>query len=282
MKRILAILSVALVGAAVPVFAADFYDNFANPNISITRADPNNQWSGVTTQVFSYGNYDVIRTQYDQDHPVAAYQDSFYRIRVTGDNVDLYLTDATDNVGGAYQRNALENKISKYGYTYVASADQSKVNTGNITTLNTSERVKVGESMESPWWHDDTSNNQSVITRYGYYLGTFQAGDEIEIYMQDSTGNFSKSNTQGFMGSYGDGVNFADTLVQYQRNVGWLEAKSVMPLAALDVGNGNRVFYGIYGETSGSPLPGGAAVYVVAGLLAFGFIVLRRRKAIAV
>ena len=280
MKRILAILSVALAGAAVPVFAADFYDNFANPNVSVTRVNPDQPWTNVTTQVINYGEYEIIRTQYDKDHPVAAYQDSFYRIRVTGEKVDIYLTDAIDNVGGAYQNNALENKITRYGYTYVASANESKISTGSIKTLNTANRIQAGESMESPW-NKDTTNNQNVITRYGYYLGTFQAGDEIEIYMQDSTGSFSKSNTNRFMGAYGEGTSFADTLVQYQKNVGWNEARSAMPLAALDVGNGNRVFYGIYGETAGTPLPGGAAVYVVAGLFALGFIVLRRRKAIA-
>ena len=54
-----------------------------------------------------------------------------------------------------------------------------------------------------------------------------------------------------------------------------------MPLAALDTTITNRVYFGVYGQVSGAPLPGGAALYVIAGLFALGFIVFRRRKAMA-
>ena len=45
-------------------------------------------------------------------------------------------------------------------------------------------------------------------------------------------------------------------------------------------GLGKAVAFGIYGETFGSPLPGGLPIALIAGLFGFGFCYGRRRKAI--
>ena len=268
MKHILPILTAALALTASAAFAIDYYPEYYSNGTTSLSADG-------TVETVSYDNYQVIKTSYPNQ---GFWHDSYYKFRITGNNVDLYLTDYIDNVGDSFQKDALENKITKYGYFYLDSNDKSKINSSKVTTLSTDNRVQVGDPMKSPW-------NDNKITRYGYYLGTFNEGDEIEIFMEDPNGT-GRSNTEGYIGGYGSGVTDAsDVMVQYQQNLDYNAARKAMPLASLDTGNGHRVFYGVYaavgdgGGTVGSPLPGGLQIALIAGLFGLGFYFVRRRKA---
>ena len=305
MKHILAILSVALVGAAVPAFAANYYDTYANPTVETSSSSvwiPEWNRSGTYTyETTTYENYQVIRSSYlDQ----GLGHDSYYKFRITGENVDLFIADYVDTTDGnpqtgtSYNNNALKNKgITQIGYRYLESNDPEKVgqtvSTGLRVYPSRTENVVFAQDTDNYWQKTmvegtldtidtDRYKNAYVVTRNEYFLGKFQEGDVIEVYMQANGYGEAWSNTTNYMGGYGSGVTDAsDQLASYQLGLGWNETRSAAPLASLDVGNGHRVFYSVYGETAGTPPPGGAAVYVVAGLFALGFIVLRRRKAIA-
>ena len=94
------------------------------------------------------------------------------------------------------------------------------------------------------------------------------------------------SDTTGYKGGYGIGVPASDSVVQAQQHISWEQARKVMPLAALDVGSGHRVFFGLYVGADddgpvGSPLPGGLPTALTCGIFALGFWYVRRRKAVA-
>ena len=305
MKHILAILSVALVGAAVPAFAANYYDTYANPTVETSTSSvwiPEwNRSGSYTYETTTYQNYQVVRSSYlDQ----GLWHDSYYKFRITGNNVDLYITDYLDTIDGNPQTgvsdniDALKNKgITQIGYRYLDSSNPENigktVSTGLDVAPNSAATYVFAQDTQNNWQQTlvegtldtidtDRYKNAYVVTRNQYYLGNFNEGDEIEIYLQADGYGEAWSNTTNYMGGYGAGVTDAsDRLAAYQLGLGWNETRAAAPLASLDVGNGHRVFYGVYGETVGKPLPGGTAVYVVAGLFALGFLVLRRRKAIA-
>ena len=228
----------------------------------------------AATPVFAAFTYEVIRTGYDQYNPPGQNQDSFYKIRITGGTGDIYLSDWIDNIGDSHQEDNLTQKgIQHIGYYYLDSNDASKIGSSNIMKLGTDITPVAVESMQSPW-------NTNVITRFAYNLGTFSEGDEIEIYMDDVNGSV-RSNTTMYMGGYGDGVPVVDQLVFYKNDYNWNLTRSLMPLAALDTGNGHRVFFGIYGEASetvGSPLPAPVVTLLIALACGAGFVLYRNRK----
>ena len=229
----------------------------------------------AATPVFAAFTYEVIRTGYDQYNPPAQNQDSFYKIRVTGGTGDIYLSDWIDNIGDSHQEDNLTQKgIQHIGYYYLDSNDESKIGSYNIMKLGTEITPVAVETMQSPW-------NTNVITRFAYKLGTFTEGDEIEIYMDDVNGSV-RSNSTMYMGAYGEGVPVVDQLVFYQNDYNWDLTRSLMPLAALDTGNGHRVFFGIHGEESegtvGSPLPTPVVTLLIALALGAAFVMYRNRK----
>ena len=303
MKRILPLLTIALAFTAATASAADYYDVYVNPTITQTTTyvdpgDGNPNAVPIYHETVNYGEYEVIRTSY-------LYQnlghDSFYKVHINGDNVSLYLADYIDNVGDDYDDNALTTKgINKIGYRYIASNDTTKIGTSVSNNLvvdaDKTKDYEVGYDKQNSWTptvieveEPGRYENQHTITRQQYYLGTFNAGDEIEIYMQANGYGEAWSNTTGYTGGYGDGVtDAADRLAGFQLGLGWdwNATRQAAPLASLDVGSGHRVFYGLYGEASegpvGSPLPGGLPVVLVSGLFALGFWYFRRNKTIAV
>ena len=268
MKHILSLLTIALAFTAATASAIDYYEN---ANVSYTYYGP--RWNGDTDkvikeQIVNYGDYSIVRTAYSQWEGLYLYNhDSLWKIRVNNDNVDIYIADWIDNIGDEFQEDALKNKINKFGYYYVGTNDGE-----TIDDWSKAERIQIENS---PW-------NDNVITRYGYKLGTFNAGDEIEVYMEYNGGSVKSNSTQWNGGGYGDGVYEVDKLALYQNNDNVAAARKAMPLAMLDTGNGHRVFFGVYsgGSAVGSPLPGGLPIALIAGLFGLGFWYVRRRKAI--
>jgi len=232
----------------------------------------------AATPVFAAFTYEVIRTGYDQYNPPGPNQDSFYKIQITNGTGDIYLSDWIDNIGDSHQEDSLTQKgIQHIGYYYLDSKDASKIGSNNIMGLGTDIMPVEVESQLSP------QNGVKTITRYAYKLGTFTEGDVIEIYMDDVNGSV-RSNTTKYMGGYGEGVPNVDQLVFYQTNYNWDLSRQLMPLAALDTGNGHRVFFGIYGneseggETFGQPLPAPVVTLLIALALGGALVMYRNRK----
>ena len=287
MKHLLAILIVALAGAAVTASAANYYDYYENVTVSPTTSttiypEPGNVYytSTVKSNVVDYGSYQIVRTS---NVGAEITKDARYSIRITGKSVDIYLTDFIDNVGSPNNSNAIVNMgIAKYGYSYLDSKDASK-----IGTTEKMDVVADSTPIESKHFEQNAYYKYDV-TRNRYYLGTFSEGDEIEIYMQSNSGNEAYSYSNQYKGGYGEGIDIyehTDELMLYYKNNDAAAARKAMPLAVLNPGV--QVYYGIYGQAAagggafGAPLPGGTALYVIAGLFAVGFIVVRRRKEVA-
>ncbi len=302
MKRILPILTIALVFAAMNSSAAEYYDIYANPTITNSTTyekpgDGNPNSVPIYHETVNYGEYEVIRTSYVYNR---LNSDSFYKIHINGNDVSIYLTDYINNdaISNSTNGNALTTKgINTIGYRYIASNDTTKVG-----TFSSHDLVADSDKSKDYTWGEDTKNgskptvieveepgrysNQHTVTRNQYYLGTFNEGDEIEIYMSNGS-NEAWSNTAGYTGGYGGGVYESDRLAGFQLGLGWDwdATRKAVPLASLNIGNGS-VVYGLYGESSGgtvgSPLPGGLPVVLVSGLFALGFWYFRRNKAVAV
>ena len=283
MKRFLALLTVALLGATATASAANYYDYYENvsvsaPTTTMIHPDPTNEyWTApIQSDVVTYDNYQIIRTT----APNGEFNSTIrYKIRVTGEKVDIYLTDFIDNVQSDNNVNALTRKnITEFGYRYLDSQDSEKIGTSSIKDLIAADTPIDSHYFEPNQWYTYT------VTRNQYYLGTFEEGDEFEIYMKDSSGNSAWSDSIPYKGGYGEGIDVVehtDKLMLYYKNGDVAAANKAMPLAALDVPS--RVYFGIYvkeAETFGAPLPGGFPIVLVSGLFALGFF-FRRKKAMA-
>ena len=266
----------------------------------------------TASTAFAALTFEVVETPYEKNAwwtpPHGS--DQYYKIVFTGGSGDFYISDWISGIGSSETNpdgtpklmSTIANVgVTQYGYYYVNSNDKSLIGTGDIKDVGANEnRIQIEEK---------TFASGETVHRYGYKLGTFKAGDEIEIYMATASGS-ARSNSGYVPGTpyYGgyDSRNNVDELVKYNLaggtqqaydQKGWTvveDAKTAMPLAELAV-NGlktTRVFYGFYvgtgkegggggGETFGSPLPGGLQIALIAGLFGLGFWYVRRRKAIA-
>ena len=208
MKHILPILTLALLGAAVPAFADYYYDYYKDPGKTDVVSeswvrDPWNTYESKT-DTFSYNDFEVSRnSQWTRINNGAEATllnvSNFYRINVTGNNVDLYLTDYVDNAQSDYNANALYHHISEYGYrklekveiederTLYIAADAPVVNTLSVTSDGTPQ-VTYGKTNETSNLQtiDSVTNEGKTVKRYQYYLGRFNDGDIIEVYMKDT------------------------------------------------------------------------------------------------
>ncbi len=285
MKHILSLLTITLAFAAVTASAANYYDYYENVTVSdpvttMINPEPGNPWwtAPIQSDIVSYDNYQIIRTTAPNGSIGSTVR---YKVRITGESVKVYLTDFIDNVGGDNNSNAIANKgIAQYGYHYLDSNDPDKVD-----TTVTKDLVAEADPIDSHYFEQNEWYKYTV-TRNQYFLGTFSAGDEFEIFMTDNNGNTAYSYSSLYKGGYGEGIDVVehtDQLMLYYKDGVTAAANKAMPLAALDPTS--RVYFGIYGEASGpvgSPLPGGLPIALVAGFFAFGFWYVRRRKAIAV
>ena len=123
----------------------------------------------------------------------------------------------------------------------------------------------------------------SVVTREGYYLGEFKAGDEIQIYLD---GTFNDQSVWTATNSPQEGI-YASRFGGGDRD----KSNPEMTIGQLYFGEigSYQMNFGIVASgqtytpgTFGSPLPGGLQIALIAGLFGLGFWYVRRRKAVAV
>jgi len=207
MKHILPILTLALLGAAMPAFADYYYDYYKDPGKTDVESEywVRDAWNTYEskTDTFKYNDFEVSRnSQWTYANGGAQAQllnvSNFYRINVTGNNVDLYLTDYVDNAESDYNANALYHHISEYGYrklekvevegerTKYIAVDAPVVNT--LSIIDNTPMVTYADSDEPSRLQtiDTVTNEGKTVKRYQYYLGQFNDGDVIEVYMKDT------------------------------------------------------------------------------------------------
>lgn len=317
MKHILPILTLALLGAATTVSATGFFDDYVTSNGyayydsakvgDVEKTDTGEVWGGqkvvTKSQEINYGNYQVIKTNDPTTEGANSLEyNSHYRIRVTQNNVDFYLFDFIDSVDEDPEKNPNENAIKNAGIKRIGyrilntGTNLERAGEESTRSLDRMEKDPAAEIVDH-----ETAGLDYDVTRNKYYLGTFNAGEEFEIYMSyinDSatdSGVWSYSTT-GFYGGYYGGENEqpfvnVDTLMaaykaqnfdfEYGKN-GLTEAEvaKAMPFATLSPNLNStptQVIFGI--QAVGSPLPGGLPVALIASLFGLGFWYLHRRKA---
>lgn len=312
MKHLLPLLTLALLGAAGTAFADHFYyDYYKDPGQSEVDNeywvvdDWNKYESGTDT--FTYKNFGVARNsdwawvgKADSEVTGKAVIDNsnFYRIRVIGNDVDLYLTDFVDTALDEYNENALYHHISGYGYrklemvevdgrTQYVAVDAPVVNTLSVAEDGTPMVTYANSDDASNLPTIDTVTNQGrTIDRYQYYLGRFNDGDVLEVYVKDLDGGIAYSYSGineidsttsapvGADGAFGDGgyrvglqtdemlngYYFQDENLEPEYH-GFGEGEAAeaaraaasskaMPLSALDP-SGSRVYFGIIAKVGG-------------------------------
>ena len=333
MKHILPILTLALLSATTTVSATGFFDSwggYAGENgysyyekgkvgsVETTNAQQGEDTNWVLkTQTIEYANYNVIKTS-DYIRPAwnkSVEYNSRFRIHVNQDNVDFYLYDFIDSLDENTGENS--NSLKNMG---VAEIGYRILDTGTNVTRAGKEFTRSLDPMEkdpNPEVTDHvTAGTTYDVTRNKYYLGTFNKGEEFEIYMSYSSAEDSGiwSETYNVADYAGDGTYESalpggiygaapgtqpflnvDTLMSaykagtfdfnYNTNTALkgISAKA-MPLASLDpydftAGQQTRVVFGI--QAVGAPLPGGLPIALIAGLFGLGFWYIRRRKAVA-
>lgn len=277
MKKILSLLTLALLGAATPVFA-DF-------------------------------NFEILWQKYD-NKAYEGYTGSYYTIKVTGNPGEtgkIYLADKFNNIYSGAQSEALNGvigtvddpyrvKITDFGYTYarqgMTDVVKKSMSSENIVPLDLDANLNPSQNTYSFW--NDAGTEKVSRTRNGYYLGEFKAGDEIQVYMKavlvDVDDNvipntIMETTSNNPDGEYNSRYNIAGAdPLNNGMQLAALYLKNELPFGIMgDPGTGNYV-YGSSTEVDwvpqGSPLPGGVQIALIAGLFGLGFWYVRRRKAV--
>ena len=304
MKKILSLLTLALLGAATTVSAATHYDYygetpyysyFENASVSdytatgINRSDNNKPYQ-INGKTIDYGDYAVIKCNYPTD-PYLKHESTF-KVRIDGDNVSLYLGDFVNSAEkGGNSGSLQEQKVDRIGYRILDATDKTrigKIDQFDLKAEATPFETKTVDPLNQ--WNPDTGY---TVTRNKYYLGTFQSGDVIELYMErDGKGAWSYSDW--WASAYGDNYptdgdpvyTQADKLMMEHTADNAAAAAKALPLAALnperDGEGSHRVYFALITSDApaGSPLPGGVQIALIAGLFGLGFWYVRRRKAV--
>ena len=255
MKHLLAILTIALAGAATTAFAAPLFD------------DP----------VFNGVSFNEVTTYTNQNNQGAG-NGSYYTIRFNGSG-DFYLTSLRTNRYSDDE--TLTNPI--YGLTKYGYIDSEGVthkfdffNTDGTPSDNVVEFTSVIDN--------GSAFNGMNVTREGYYLGKFNAGDEIQVYVEGAVNgnNYWAATNSSQDGVYSSRYEGRTDLLNPAMSIGQLYFSEGSQMNFGVVASGATYTPGTSGGVVGSPLPGGLQIAIIAGLFGLGFYYVRRRKAAAV
>lgn len=243
MKKILSLLTLALLGASTTASAGFYYEYYKDPGKTEVKENTVSFASDKPAETslyntVSYSNFEATRFS-DWGSDLLGEHSNFYYIHPLGKDVDLFLTDRVNSIYTDYT-DALFNNIVEYGYRKLEMVDGKYVPVGKTVkyevSAETVTNVETGEygvpksapKITNP---DGSFSYAKVVDtvpiyggsnhmdRYQYKLGTFSSDDVIELYMKDADGNVSYSysdyyNTTpagdsyehvGASGAFGDG-----------------------------------------------------------------------------
>ncbi len=294
MKKFLSLLTLALLGAATPVFA-DF-------------------------------NFEILWQKYDHN-VYEGYDGMYYTIKATaspGETGKIYLADIFNAPRTSTQSEVLNNneivwgddintpkvrvKVTDFGYTF-ARQGMSGVTSFTMTSASDSiSELQPGDVVkldsENPLMHSIRNYGEpGVAVRNGYYLGEFKDGDEIQVYLRavqvDDKGNEIENSAMAVTSNNPDGqynskfntrwdqVDLAlanNDVSKTKLQIAQLYLQGQLPFVILGVKDNGEYVYGSSKEVDwvpqGSPLPGGVQIALIAGLFGLGFWYVRRRKAV--
>ena len=247
MKHLLAILTVVLAGAAMTASAAPLFD------------DP------------VFNSFTVEETPYDNEFFQGNGAGSYYTVKLTGSGT-FYLSSLRNSNFGE-QNEFLTH--SRYGITQYGYIDSNNV----IHPFDITDSNNIVE-------FTSVSDAGFTVTREGYRLGDFKAGDEIQIYLAGTIGDnevwaATNSPQSGIYSSrFGGRTDTSNSTMPVgqlyfgDKDSSQMNFGIVASAAGLTPGNPN-------GGTFGSPLPGGLQIAIIAGLFGLGLYYFRRRKAVA-
>ncbi len=266
MKKILSLLTLALLGAATPVFAA-----------------------------FNYGEDWVVDAQnYTNAHGEGGATGQYYTVNFSG-NGKLYLVDKVTNawVSGPPTA-ALDYSgygITRYGYKLVGDPTDTDIHWFTIDGKPGNNGVEAGVIGSIPVSgtinqiieQDEDGNVIKKYDRKTYYLGTFKKDDVVEIWLAKGTEEVGTATPVEYLNNNTISYKYVGRYDQL-----YDAFLPTMHLANLTLG-GVQIDFGIVangvessGGAAGAPLPGGVTIVLVAGLFGLGFWYIRRRKAVAV
>lgn len=266
MKYILSFLTIALFCTATTVSAAFTYEITTDP----------------------YKNIELLgnRTGYR------------FRIAITGGSGYVYITDVFENRFSSEQSLVLTSdnyKLSGYGaYVYVKQEledgtseyvlDETRTVTHSLNDTQYKVQIPTTPGVEAAEGQPKNYPNY----RYVYELGKFDADEQVEFFVLDENGDEVSSDNHN-PGEYRSTYSDPDLPVTERPRTDAFD--SSLPVGSLVLlSNGVRVDFGIMavdtsfigsgGGVFGAPLPGKLAIALIAGLFAFGFWYIRRRKAV--
>ncbi|MBP5780678.1 MAG: hypothetical protein J6X34_05525 [Clostridia bacterium] len=266
MKKILSLLTIALLGAAATAFSADPVEiPFEKFSVWVTPYEnQNNQGNGL-------GGYYTVK------------------MKSAG---SLYITNFFNTSGDGAQEELLTD--DKYAITHYGYIDSE----GNkfIFDINDPTKVEQFEGYSYTTYEQPDPNKASILVshdvpRDGFYLGDFKAEEEIQVYfarvdpVTKETLLWTATATPQdgvYESRFGGRTDAADNSMP----VGQLYFPTIYDENNIAIRNEYQINFGIVASSSkgsaGQPLPGGVSIALVAGLFALGFWYVRRRKTVAV
>lgn len=118
--------------------------------------------------------YEPEQIWYTNEQNQGMGQGSYYKLKFNS-KADLYLMDYLNNIYSGLQTETFKSLgITEYGYYLNGDKDTLfKFSTDNPTSL------------DNYTYYNE--NGKQTYNRNAYYLGNFNAGDEVEIYLSDGT-----------------------------------------------------------------------------------------------
>ena len=268
MKKILSLLTLALLGAATTVFAGTPYTEATFLADNYTEKFDKLLDTTITTGKngsYNFGSY-VVTFEGNSKLKIHANKD-----------INLYVYDVVDNVGSGNNVSALKgtapSPVQQIGYRELGTDNATIHALGNPTDSEVLQRYYQGNPQ--PY----------EVVRNSYYLGEFEAGKDYELYVSynadGSGGRWSYADWAGGYNAQTDAM-MSVYLSKNFDNAYNVQAGQYAALAQVNNKSfGLRAAPAAGGGTFGSPLPGGLQIAIIAGLFGLGFWYVRRRKAIA-
>ena len=283
MKHLLALLTVALAGAATTAFAGTTYNetSFINDETYTAKYDKlqSPDIASVTGKngTYNFGDY-TVTIQYSSQLKIHANKD-----------INLYVYDFVDNVkSGDNSGSALngvnpeQNKLAVQRIGYREIGDFSDGTIRPLGTPDDTETIQMNYAGPEEERYD--------IVRNSYYLGEFKAGRDYELYVE-YTSPLSDNRPWSYTDAGGGILANNDRMMaayfaQSFQTIG-TDAEALSATYATLVQT-NSISFGLRsgpapaaGGPSGQPLPGGLQIALIAGVFGLGFYYVRRRKAMA-